>query len=225
VIALLITTQNRTALLAKSLRRLQDRTLPDEIVIVDDGGSDGCDELCWSLRNYPVPIRYVFTANYGDSQCSHARNVGIKSTDADLIVTSEPELLFETDVIAQMLAHRAESEVVSAGTIIHEQENAEPQTTVGWVAPFAALYKREWLLGIGGWDEGPWPDPWGWEDTDLLTRLRENGHGQIIDPEIVCRHLWHGPRWCDQVANEAYFKAKVFPRDILANAGREWGIA
>lgn len=223
-VTLLITTQNRTPLLANSLQRLSTLTLPDEIVVVDDGGSDGCETLCQTWWEAGLPIHYLYNHQPFDAQCSLARNIGIKATDADMILTSEPELLWDTDLLAQMLAqHEAHpSDVISAGTIRHEQPDGGPVVTEGWVAPFAALYRRDWLVKINGWDEG-FPDPWAWEDVDLLTRLRENGHGQVIDREIVCTHQYHEPRWCDQEANEAYFKAKVFPRDILANPGRQWG--
>lgn len=217
---LLITTYNRSGLLARSLARFTSwkMTAPDEILVVDDGGSDNCAEIC---AQAPVPVRYLYTHNPGDSICSHARNVGIKNTDCEHVLTSEPELIFDTDVVAQMLA-LAGTEVISAGTVHHQDQGGTIETLHGWVAPFAALYRRDWLLDIGGWDE-EFESPWGWEDVDLLTRLRHSGHGQTIDQAIEVTHQWHPPRWCDQELNESRFRAKEFPRDIVANQDREWG--
>ena len=228
--SLLITTCNRSHLLRNSLKRLTERTLPDEVLIVDDGGDDGCEDVVCDFRGH-LSITYVYTHNPGDSQCCHSRNVGIKTTKCDLIITSEPELKFETDVIAQMLDwHKREpTKVISAGTIHTEGEDlSRTETLKGWVAPFTALYDRQWLVDIGGWDEFGWPDPWGWDDVDLLTRLRIAGHGQVIANEIEVLHQWHLSRACDQTANEAYFRSKGFDDDLsqlVANQGREWGIA
>ena len=208
-----------------------------KILVVDDGSTDETEAVCakWAES---LPVRYVYTHNPVESLCSHARNVGIKSTDADVIITSEPEMRFQTDVVAQMLDDHlngvgagAGSEVISAGTIHHTQVDGRVSTITGWVAPFVALYRREWLLRVGGWDEG-FPDPWGWEDTDLLTRLRMSGIGQRIDLEVCATHLYHPTRYCNQARNEAHFRAKSFHHgdespsgpDIVANQGREWGV-
>lgn len=219
-VCLLITTLDRSDLLRKSLSRLVNKTQPDEVVVVDDGGTDDCQAVCDQFG-----ARYVYTHNPGATICSHARNVGIKATDCDLVVTSEPEIIFNTDVIAQMLLSREEHphDVVSAGTIHHRQADNTVQTITGWVAPFAAMYKRSWLMDVGGWDES-FASPWGWEDTDLLTRLREAGHGQVISLPIEVTHQYHPSRACDQALNQAHFLAKQYPHDIIANREVPWGI-
>lgn len=230
---LLITTWNRTALLERSLIHLHSPacnfTLPDEILVIDDGGSDNCEEM---VRNLPFPVRYIYTHHPGQSICSHARNVGLWNTDAELIITCEPEILFNSDVIAQLLADHAErpNEMISVGYVRHDQGDGTTIPTVGYVATWCALYRRSWLLDIGGWDED-FPDPWGWDDVDLCTRLRCAGHGQHIDQAIEVTHQWHGPTYCDQDRNEAHFRAKILDsgsevrdEDIVANRTHDWGV-
>lgn len=230
---LLITTYNRAGLLEKSLNRMTQLTQPDEVLIIDDGGDDATREVVRRVKGFTCPVRYLYTRNLGSSICSHARNVGIKNTDCELVITSEPEMWFETDVVAQMLADHEERprEVISVGIVHHEQDprfpGVEDFVTVGWVAPWIALYGKQWLLDIGGWDEG-FEDNWSWEDTDLLTRLRVSGHGQNINREIQARHLWHPPRAMDQTRNEARFRSKLIDadnmRDLVANVGQPWGV-
>lgn len=230
---LLITTRDRTDLLQNSLERLSDLTVPDEVLVVDDGGTDELFEVCEAYReDLGLPLRYVRTNNPGQSMCSHARNVGICSTDADIVITCEPEVMFETDAVAQMLALHAERPdlVVSAGTINHVQEDGSVSTIGGWLAPYVALYERRWLLEVGGWDER-FPDPWGWDDVDLMTRLRiALAVHQHVDRDIVATHQYHEPGWrgITQAANEAYFLGKGFhtdeATDLVANVGLEgWG--
>lgn len=233
---LLITTHNRAGLLRISLERLADLTKPDEVLVIDDGGSDETEGVCAELSDR-LPVRYVYHDNPGATICSQARNVGVRLAASDTIVTCEPEIVFVTDVLAQLLALHDEHPrcVVSAGRIHHAQgaqswqdAAALPPTAIGWVAPYAALYKRSWIARVGGWDES-FPGPWGWDDTDLLTRLRLSGIGQRIAVDIEAVHLWHGLGGDPDSVNEQHFFAKSFNgdennhRDVVANKGIVWG--
>lgn len=42
-VCLLITTRNRSHLLNRSLERLTRLTIPDEVLVIDDGGDDNCE--------------------------------------------------------------------------------------------------------------------------------------------------------------------------------------
>jgi len=119
---LLITTFNRAELLKNSLERLTYLTKPDDLLVVDDGSQDNTKQVVYSFEG-KLPVRYIYNHSLGWTICSFARNIGIKNTDAEIIITSEPELLFMTDVIAQMLKYHDENPscVISAGSIYHMQ--------------------------------------------------------------------------------------------------------
>lgn len=228
---LLISTYNRSSLLEKSLNRLSQLTLPDEILVVDDGGDsphDDCEGTCKRIV-IGCPIRYIYTHNPGQAMCSHARNVGIRNTDCDWIITAEPEMWFNSDIVAQFLTKHKElpNDCFNAGTIHHEHPGEPNTTTYNWHATWVSFYGRQWLLDIGGWDEG-FPDPWGWDDTDLVTRLVGSGHGTTIMMECEATHQWHEPHPHRQDRNEAYFKAKLSDdggcTEIVANVDRDWGV-
>jgi len=211
VTALVITTYNRTTQLARSLARLSNLTVPDEVIVVDDGGTDGCEEMCDGFRDI-LPIRYIYTHHPGPQLCSHARNVAINATKADLIIQTEPEILFDTDVVAQFLTRHEEnpSLIYTAGTIHHIQKDGSVNTLQNWAASYAAIYDRSWLLAVGGWDES-FPEPWGWDDIDLYTRIRAHLNvNQRIDPDIVVTHQWHEQTANDQSLNADHFFRKGF---------------
>ncbi len=226
---LLITTMNRGSLLRNTLAELVKGhlTLPDEILVIDDGGADDTAQVCSAMADF-LPVRYVFHNNPGQKLCSEARNVGLKLTDAEVIITCEPECYFETDVVAQMLRchEHHPADVINAGTVHKLNEHGGRHTLNNWVATHCALYERAWLMDIGGWDES-FPDPWGWEDTDLLTRLSATGHGQENVAEIVVVHQFHPSTECNQDANSAHFFAKELDQSdqhVVANEGVEWGV-
>lgn len=122
---LLITTFNRAHLLYNSLARLRNLTVPDEILIVDDGSSDNTEQVCSDFKTH-LPIKYIYNHNPDWSICSYARNIGIKNATGDIIITSEPELLWITDIYKQMLEeHQSEKykdQIISVGVIYHAQE-------------------------------------------------------------------------------------------------------
>lgn len=265
---LLITTFNRSTLLEKSLERLTHLTLPDEVLIVDDGSDKQTDATEWVCKGFEsrLPIRYIYNNNPGTSICSFARNIGVKNTDCDIIITSEPEILFVTDVVAQMKKKNEENpdHVISVGTVYHGQENShirdkaftdpkafldesivedyqiEPRPynqegfckTINLTATFCALYEKKWLEKIGGWDED-FPGNYGFDDHDLLTRLRIAGCNQIIDSSMEAIHQWHPhqlPHIMGENANknDIYFTQKSMQNInspfIVANKTHEWGV-
>jgi glycosyltransferase involved in cell wall biosynthesis len=136
---LLITTFNRSHLLRNSLSRLCNLTIPDEVMIVDDGGTDDTKGVCDDFSGR-LPIRYIYNNNPEWTICSMARNIGVKNCIGDIIITSEPELLFVTDIVKQMVENhdRYPNQVISAGIIYHAQEKT--QFNQGLITdPFTAL--------------------------------------------------------------------------------------
>lgn len=239
-ISLVISTHQRADLLRQSLDRLLELTLPAELVVVNDGGDDHTPDVVSNFADRAqIPTTYIYTHNPGTQICSHARNVGVKNARHDWIVTSEPELCFRSDALAQFpqLEFLHPASVVSTGKVFFAPDGAAPifdhdppgwQVADRWTAPHAALWNREWLLRVGGWDE-EFPGPWGWDDTDLLTRLRLSGIGQHIAPEIEAVHLFHPLGGDTDFINDRYFQAKSFNvnpddhSDVVANREREWG--
>lgn len=253
-LSLVITTHQRAGLLRQSLARLSSLTLPSELIVVDDGGSDETPDVAREFGEQTgVEVNYVYTHNPGRTLCSHARNVGVKQAKNEFVVTSEPELCFRTDVLAQFaqLQSQHPDEIISAGRVWFAPEGHTPnftldpfgmelagdyappdgsQEAIGWVAPYTALWRRSWLEEVGGWDED-FPGYWGWDDIDLLTRLRIIGHGQHIDLDVEAIHLFHGLGGDADFINERYFRSKSFTKgdesqhdDLIANKERPWGV-
>lgn len=247
-VTMVITTHMRGTLLRNSFERLAHLTQPAEIIVVDDGGNDETQDVCREYNERLRPeVRYVYNNNPGPSICSLARNVGVRLASHDWIVTSEPELLYLTDVLAQLCELQPDhpEQVISAGKVYFApagwtapdasgpptSEYGPPvgaQEAIGWVAPYTALWYRPWLEAVRGWDEC-FPGAWGWDDIDLLTRLRISGIGQHIALDIEGVHQYHGLGGDHNQQNENYWRQKSFQgderdlTDVVANRDHEWG--
>ncbi len=230
-ISMVIPTYNRGLLLEKNLDRLCCLTSPDEILVIDDGGCDDTEAICAGFSGL-LPVRYVYHDNPGWSNRCAATNVGIKLASGDEILGSDAELLFLTDVVRQLRrARRQDSEsVLCAETMYREPyQGAPPEEWTEHPGGYVSLYKRSWLLEVGGWDE-QLPGPAGYDDCDLHTRLEARGHPQIKVPGTAFRHRWHpsyeyqdGELNGGRNPNLAYLDGKG-PEDLVANQGRDWGV-
>lgn len=106
-----------------------------------------------------------------------------------------------------------------------------------WQATYTALYRKEWIEQIGGWDE-EFPDVYGVDDIDLCTRIRiKLGVNQIIDQDIVVLHQHHDRPLSitgqATLRNMKYFEDKklsvngiedINNSSLVANKDKEWGI-
>lgn len=237
--------KDRTHLLRKSLERLCQLTLPTEILIVNDGNDrEETYKILEIIGDFStLPIRYLYTNNPGLTMCSHARNVGIRNTKCDLIISTEPEVAFITDVVEQLTQHyiqdpqscintaciyRIETDITLTQDMLEHPNNYECMAKrYGWTGNCVTLYNREWLLSINGWDE-EFPRPYGVDDCDLNERLQLNGHDLLNMEDIEVVHQYHEKTdfGSNIQPNLDYAHAKDIPNNrhlIVANRNHEWG--
>jgi len=148
-----------------------------------------------------------------------------------------------TERVNELIVHPKE---IIASWIVEESSHtgrARKRGTVTLdhpISPFTAMYKTQWLLDIGGWDEdmsiANGGGGWGWDDIDLLTRLRIKGHNQQFPEEAVVVHQWHD-RPPNAVVNRVQLNYEVMMNKnlsvdghedpqhplLVANKDREWG--
>ena len=103
--SVVICTYNRLLQLKRGLYTLMNQSVkPDEIIIVDDGSSDGTGEWVKSIES-DIPINYIFLPlNHPTPRISCIpRNVGIKAAKHEIIIFTESEALHVGDTIKQIL--------------------------------------------------------------------------------------------------------------------------
>lgn len=197
-LTVVIPTLDVATYIEKAVESVLTQTYPPlELIIVDNGSSDGTIEIIGKLKQqYPDRIALFHEKRPG---APYARNTGwlagkgewVQFLDAD-------DYLLPNKLERQLkLAHQTNADVI-IGTPIYENLQAEQTALVPWSDPWkglahgmycgqtsANLYRRSALESIAGWDE-KLPDT---QDTDLMLRLLINTAKWQIDeePSCVCR--------------------------------------
>ncbi len=93
-ISVLLPTYNRKQILEKTLKAYFKQNYPlekIEIVIVDDGSTDGTENLVNGIKtNAPFPLRYFKQENKG---VTSARNLGIENSKNQIILLSDDDVI------------------------------------------------------------------------------------------------------------------------------------
>ncbi|MEU5085259.1 glycosyltransferase [Streptomyces sp. NPDC021356] len=160
-------------------RQTYDR--PWEVVVVDNGSTDGTREVAEAARSALPALRVVDAADRAGE--SHARNRGIRAARGDLIAFCDADDVAAAGWLAA-LAEAAPDAGLIGGSLdtallspAHPDEQPLPMTAQTDFLPFArganCAAWTEVLSAIGGWDESY---VGGGEDMDLSWRARLSHH-------------------------------------------------
>jgi len=192
-IAAVITTFNRRELLQEALASVRSQTrVPDEIVILDDGSTDGTREKMESVSD----VRYHWQANAGTSA---ARNAGWKMAQSEWIAFLDSDDLWDEAKLARQEACAKENpslEVIfghginfatpGQEALFQATEHHLDRALPAWL-PSAALIRRATLERMGGFDVGIKTA----EVVDWVMRLRQADVPMCMLPETVLRRRLH----------------------------------
>ncbi len=213
--SVVIPTYNRLPILAKCLRALEQQRLETqtpiqgyEIVVVDDGSTDGTLE--W-LAARAAEFPHVLTHSQDHQGPAAARNLGVHQAkgdtvifiDSDLVVT-ENFLQSHAEALVKGQENLGSDRLFTYGAVINtcnfDNPTAEPYKVTDYSAAYFATgnvaIARHWLLEAGLFDTGF--QLYGWEDLELGVRLKQLGLKLIKCPQAVGYH-WHPAFKLDQI--------------------------
>ncbi|MDX2155593.1 MAG: glycosyltransferase family A protein [Hyphomicrobiaceae bacterium] len=200
-ISVVIPTYNRAVPVGEAIESVLSQSAPPhEVIVVDDGSTDG---TAATLQSYGDRIVVLHQRNSG---VSSARNAGIARATGDWLAFLDSDdvwlpgrlALLQTDVprcgagvhVADVLLEGpgyAERLLALRGLGSLPAGTATPiarplRHVVSGLSLMSVACRRDWVTAAGGFDT----DLRMYEDLDLLTRLALMGPW-LFNPELVCR--------------------------------------
>jgi glycosyltransferase involved in cell wall biosynthesis len=206
-LSVIIPTYNNREVLRETIRALRDQTLDPglyEIVVVDDGSTDGTAEMVAALsRAQGAAVRYVTQANRGRSA---ARNLGVQAASGRIVVFLDSDLWATKTLLAEHRRHYPPAVArrgVQGRTVTHPDARATPFMKTKEMTPDLTLRRRrnlspfhvttrncsmlrEEILEAGGFDETF--SGYGWEDIELALRMHARGVRFAYEPRALGYH-------------------------------------
>ena len=197
-ISVIIPVYNGERFLAEAIQSVFGQTLPpDEIIVVDDGSTDGTAQIVASLAEMAsVPIRYIHQTNQGPSV---ARNVGVRSAVGGLLalldsddwwvqskLSKQAALLYKYPELGYVGCH-------FRPLLVSGQEWPVTLNRTYWESQPPSYTASALLIRRSTWERvGPFdPKQQLGEDADWIMRARDLGVQAAVAPEVLLAKRIH----------------------------------
>lgn len=118
-ISVILPVFNREKIVPEAIESIIDQTYTNwELLIIDDGSSDGTGAVCDDYQAKDSRIRVFHIDNHG---VSHARNVGLANVTGDWVAFIDSDDLYQPYAFSEMIAHSAGADMVATRTIVMPQ--------------------------------------------------------------------------------------------------------
>ncbi|MFC5062060.1 glycosyltransferase [Actinomycetospora atypica] len=196
-VSVIVPAFNETENIEATLRSILANDHPLEVLVVDDGSTDGTAELVESL-GLPA-VRVIRQPNSGKAI---ALNTGVARAKNDLVIMMDGDTVFQRDTVARLVAPFADPAigavagnvkianrtaliprlqhieyVVGFGVDRRVQDTLRAITTIPGAA---GAFRREAVLGVGGLSLDTLA-----EDTDLTIALGRAGWGVVYEERAI----------------------------------------
>lgn len=206
-ISIVVPTYNRKDKLKQCLESVFNQDYPQdkiEVIVVDDGSSDGTEAMLKELSKVHPNLRYFSQGRRGPAA---ARNLGIKNARGDIIAFTDNDCILSSDWAKKMLeAHKLYTDTVAVGgvtkvdnrksiSVVSQslsggaiQTNIDGKLeTIFFPTCNVSLKKR--CFSDERFNEF-FPLPAG-EDLEFFWRLFKNGHKFVYEQSIEIFHDCH----------------------------------
>ncbi|MFQ6066844.1 MAG: glycosyltransferase [bacterium] len=187
-VSVIIPTHNQKKILAKTLDYLMVQDYPKdqyEIIVVDDGSTDGTQEMVKSKVGSKIGFRYLYQEQRGPH---FARNLGIEKARGEIIIFVDSDIFTPPNFISEHVRfHQRFGDVVVSGPTVRTDRLDNIFAGIGRKKAEKLLFdfsgpsfitsnlsvKRKFLIRVGGFDEEF--TGFGWHDWELGLRLKKLG--------------------------------------------------
>jgi GT2 family glycosyltransferase len=204
-VSVIVVNWNGKRLLDECLTSLETQAALMEIIVVDNGSTDGSNEV--ALRH--GARWFAFQRNMG---LATAFNEGARHATGAVLLFLNNDLFIPPDFVSQIASEVADERVgavdvrhvswdglhathqspmfrprafAALSDLAFPELSADQSTTCAYVSGACFPIRRELFNRVGGWDSGFFA---GWEDVDLSWRLRREGFQLQHNPSLAIRH-------------------------------------
>lgn len=171
-----------------------------EVIIVDDGSSDG--SVGFIKKNHASVRLISHKKNRG---FAYAVNTGVRSAKGELVVLLNSDVDVSVDFVEHTLGHFKDPKAFGVslhekgyghnkgrfidGFIVHEgqKETTKTQSTF-WANGGSSILRRSLYIKLGGLDD-QLTKPFYWEDIDLSYRAQKRGYKILWEPKAKVIHV------------------------------------
>ena len=221
LLSVVVPAYNAAATIGDCIAALRRQTVdgPVELIVVDDGSTDDTAALARAAG------ATVITTPRG--RPAAARNVGARAAEANIICFTDADCVPHPDWLNEISAPLADPAVVAAkGTYATRQrslvarfvqleyedkyDRLRLKPTIDFIDTYSCAYRRDVLLGNGGFDERFHY----LEDQELSFRLAARGYRMVFRPAAVVEHRHSATlrAYLRKKATIGYWKVQVVRR-------------
>lgn len=100
-ISVIMPVYNGESFLLDSIRSVLDQTYKNlELIIIDDGSTDGGKDIIFDIKNRDNRVKYLYKDNSGQGS---ARNLGIKNSEGSFIAFIDSDDVWEKEKIEKQI--------------------------------------------------------------------------------------------------------------------------
>ena len=202
-ISVVIPTFNRKSMLKLCLESFNKQSYPVthfEVLVIDDGSSDGTEEFIEGYREH-INFKLIYYRQKNGGPAA-ARNRGVKEAKGALVAFTDDDCVVDEHWLAECNRSFNESYIGGAGGVIVQKTSGTisdylvhikalnppaPNGEPYYLVTANACYRRDVLLEVGGFEEAI-KNPGG-EDPDLSMKVKEKGYKLRFNPDNIVYHF------------------------------------
>ncbi len=201
-ISVQICSHNRKDVLKIVMESLADQTLDKdkyELVLVDDGSTDGTEEMVKEMME-KVPYHIEFCRHEKNAGLATARNTGLRAARGHVILYIDDDVIADPHLLEEHVkTHKTCEKCVMNGWVNHVKEARRPEKPVFNKADISTSFfwtsnvsvKRHHIIEAGMFDEDF--KEYGWEDQEIGLRLMALGLKNIRNYKAIGFHVKKDP--------------------------------
>lgn len=229
-VSVVIATHNRLSNLKACIESLQGQTYPKELtelIIVDDGSSDGTPQYLNEISSNNPSLK-IITQSHGWQ--SHARNEGIRASQGELVAITDDDCTLDQNWLLSMVTAIQDNQADAIGGYVHAPGESLviqfldytcalnptllPEGKPKYVVTADAIFRRKALLDVDLFDTTFALS--GGEDVDLSLRMLDKGMKLNFLPSAQVSH-WYTSSMTDFLRRSyryGYGSRKAFDKHL-----------